>query len=51
LISGESLKKLIGDFLLDEALGHFVFDAIANLMRVEIRDEPLLHPLLMKVHI
>jgi hypothetical protein len=38
LVSDESLKKLIGDFLLDEVLAQFGFDAIASLMRIEIGD-------------
>jgi hypothetical protein len=36
--SGESLKKLIGDFMLADALENFGFDDKSNLLRIEIDD-------------
>jgi hypothetical protein len=36
LVSGETLKRLIGDLTLDEALDNFGFDEIMSLLKIEI---------------
>jgi hypothetical protein len=39
--SGESLKRLVGDSALDEALENFGFDELSNLFTIEIEDAGL----------
>jgi hypothetical protein len=37
-VSAETLKRLIGDFMLDEALENFGLDELSGLLRIEIED-------------